>query len=35
LRRCLSPSRIDGLPRGYDTLLDRQFKDGAELSSGR
>jgi ATP-binding cassette subfamily B protein/ATP-binding cassette subfamily C protein len=26
---------IDGLPRGYDTLLDRQFKDGAELSGGQ
>ena len=26
---------IDGLPKGYDTLLDRQFKDGAELSGGQ
>ena len=26
---------IDDLPRGYDTLLDRQFKDGAELSGGQ
>jgi ATP-binding cassette subfamily B protein len=26
---------IDGLPRGYDTLLDRQFKEGAELSGGQ
>jgi len=26
---------IDALPRGYDTLLDRQFKDGAELSGGQ
>jgi ATP-binding cassette, subfamily B, bacterial len=26
---------IAGLPRGYDTLLDRQFKDGAELSGGQ
>ncbi|HLX48026.1 MAG TPA: ABC transporter ATP-binding protein [Streptosporangiaceae bacterium] len=26
---------IDGLPHGYDTLLDRQFKDGAELSGGQ
>ena len=26
---------IEGLPRGYDTLLDRQFKDGAELSGGQ
>jgi ATP-binding cassette subfamily B protein/ATP-binding cassette subfamily C protein len=26
---------IDGLPRGYDTLLARQFKDGAELSGGQ
>lgn len=26
---------IDGLPLGYDTLLDRQFKDGAELSGGQ
>jgi ATP-binding cassette, subfamily B, bacterial len=25
---------IESLPRGYDTLLDRQFKDGAELSGG-
>jgi ATP-binding cassette subfamily B protein len=26
---------IAGLPRGYDTLLARQFKDGAELSGGQ
>jgi len=26
---------IDGLSRGYDTLLARQFKDGAELSGGQ
>jgi ATP-binding cassette subfamily B protein/ATP-binding cassette subfamily C protein len=26
---------IEGLARGYDTLLDRQFKDGAELSGGQ
>jgi ATP-binding cassette, subfamily B, bacterial len=26
---------IEGLPRGYDTLLDRQFKDGVELSGGQ
>ncbi|MGH3159640.1 MAG: ATP-binding cassette domain-containing protein [Streptosporangiaceae bacterium] len=26
---------IDSLARGYDTLLDRQFKDGAELSGGQ
>lgn len=26
---------IAGLPHGYDTLLDRQFKDGAELSGGQ
>jgi ATP-binding cassette, subfamily B, bacterial len=26
---------IDELPLGYDTLLDRQFKDGAELSGGQ
>ena len=26
---------IDGLARGYDTLLARQFKDGAELSGGQ
>jgi ATP-binding cassette, subfamily B, bacterial len=26
---------IEGLPRGYDTLLARQFKDGAELSGGQ
>ena len=26
---------IDRLPHGYDTLLDRQFKDGAELSGGQ
>jgi ATP-binding cassette subfamily B protein len=26
---------IDGLGRGYDTLLARQFKDGAELSGGQ
>ena len=26
---------IAGLPYGYDTLLDRQFKDGAELSGGQ
>jgi ATP-binding cassette, subfamily B, bacterial len=26
---------IEGLPRGYDTLLDRQFKEGAELSGGQ
>jgi len=28
-------SVIDGLARGYDTLLARQFKDGAELSGGQ
>jgi len=26
---------IDGLARGYETLLARQFKDGAELSGGQ
>ena len=26
---------IGSLPHGYDTLLDRQFKDGAELSGGQ
>ncbi|HWF80349.1 MAG TPA: ABC transporter ATP-binding protein [Streptosporangiaceae bacterium] len=26
---------IDALPRGYDTLLDRRFTDGAELSGGQ
>jgi len=26
---------IDKLPYGYDTLLDRQFKNGAELSGGQ
>ena len=26
---------IDSLPHGYDTLLDRHFKDGAELSGGQ
>jgi ATP-binding cassette subfamily B protein/ATP-binding cassette subfamily C protein len=26
---------IEGLPLGYDTLLDRQFKEGAELSGGQ
>jgi ATP-binding cassette subfamily B protein/ATP-binding cassette subfamily C protein len=26
---------IDELPRGYRTLLDRQFKDGVELSGGQ
>jgi ATP-binding cassette, subfamily B, bacterial len=26
---------IDGLARGFDTLLARQFKDGAELSGGQ
>jgi len=26
---------IDDLPLGYDTLLDRQFKNGAELSGGQ
>ncbi len=26
---------IAGLPRGYDTLLARQFKDGTELSGGQ
>jgi ATP-binding cassette, subfamily B, bacterial len=26
---------ISGLPHGYDTLLDRRFKDGAELSGGQ
>jgi ATP-binding cassette, subfamily B, bacterial len=26
---------IDGLAKRYDTLLDRQFKDGAELSGGQ
>jgi ATP-binding cassette, subfamily B, bacterial len=26
---------IEGLPRGYDTLVARQFKDGAELSGGQ
>ena len=26
---------IERLPRGYDTLLDRHFKDGAELSGGQ
>ncbi|HEU5384416.1 MAG TPA: ATP-binding cassette domain-containing protein [Streptosporangiaceae bacterium] len=26
---------IGAFPRGYDTLLDRRFKDGAELSGGQ
>ncbi|MEV7010615.1 ABC transporter ATP-binding protein [Streptosporangium sp. NPDC051022] len=26
---------VAGLPRGYDTLLDRRFKDGQELSGGQ
>jgi ATP-binding cassette subfamily B protein len=26
---------IEKLPRRYDTLLDRHFKDGAELSGGQ
>jgi ATP-binding cassette subfamily B protein/ATP-binding cassette subfamily C protein len=26
---------IEKLPRGYDTLLDRHFKNGAELSGGQ
>ncbi|GAA4242072.1 ABC transporter ATP-binding protein [Actinomadura meridiana] len=26
---------VDGLSRGYDTLLDRRFKGGAELSGGQ
>ena len=26
---------ISRLPHGYDTLLDRRFKDGAELSGGQ
>jgi ATP-binding cassette subfamily B protein/ATP-binding cassette subfamily C protein len=26
---------IESLPNGYDTLLDRQFKNGAELSGGQ
>jgi ATP-binding cassette subfamily B protein/ATP-binding cassette subfamily C protein len=26
---------IGSLPNGYDTLLDRQFKNGAELSGGQ
>ncbi|MCF6476964.1 ATP-binding cassette domain-containing protein, partial [Nonomuraea sp. MG754425] len=26
---------IDTLPHGYHTLLDRRFKDGAELSGGQ
>ncbi len=26
---------VAGLPRGYDTLLDRRFKDGEELSGGQ
>ena len=26
---------VDGLARGYDTLLDRRFKGGAELSGGQ
>lgn len=26
---------IDALPHGYDTLLDRRFRDGAELSGGQ
>jgi ABC-type multidrug transport system fused ATPase/permease subunit len=26
---------ITGLPKGYDTLLDREFKDGYELSGGQ
>ena len=28
-------SVIEGLPRGYRTLLNREFKDGAELSGGQ
>jgi ATP-binding cassette, subfamily B, bacterial len=28
-------SVITALPRGYDTLLDRHFKNGAELSGGQ
>lgn len=30
-----SEAVIDALPRGYDTLLDRQFKGGTELSGGQ
>ncbi|MFI0444156.1 ABC transporter ATP-binding protein [Actinomadura sp. 6N118] len=26
---------VDGLAHGYDTLLDRRFRDGAELSGGQ
>ena len=26
---------IEKLPHGYDTLLDRHFKDGVELSGGQ
>ncbi|GAB3155212.1 ABC transporter ATP-binding protein [Micromonospora sonneratiae] len=26
---------INGLPRGYETLLDREFKDGHDLSGGQ
>jgi ATP-binding cassette subfamily B protein len=26
---------IEALPHGYETLLDRRFKDGAELSGGQ
>ncbi|MEU5879314.1 ABC transporter ATP-binding protein [Spirillospora sp. NPDC047279] len=26
---------VDGLAQGYDTLLDRRFQDGAELSGGQ
>src|SRR5690606_9654808 len=26
---------VEELPRGYDTLLDRRFKDGRELSGGQ
>ncbi|WP_442934201.1 ABC transporter ATP-binding protein [Micromonospora sp. CPCC 205539] len=34
-RAAAAHEMIDGLPHGYDTLLDREFKDGHELSGGQ
>ncbi|MFG1866675.1 ABC transporter ATP-binding protein [Micromonospora arborensis] len=34
-RAAAAHDMIDGLPHGYDTLLDREFKDGHELSGGQ
>ncbi|MGI5215044.1 ABC transporter ATP-binding protein [Plantactinospora sp. CA-290183] len=31
----LAHEMIDALPRGYDTLLDRSFRDGHDLSGGQ